>query len=224
MTNDTRRYGPGFLGMLVIGVSAVSSACGSDAVSSGPGLPGSGATNSVGNTTGGVDGLGGSSALDSTGGAITGGGVGATGGSTPTGSGLGTGGVSFWKNVTYNATALPDPSNGNHNAGQNCIQCHTAGTNSEAPAWLFAGTVYQADGTTPAAHVQVGVNDGANLYTAYSATNGNFWFGGTGTINWAAAQVRIRNGNGELTMAGATPASTCNLCHNSTTYPRITAP
>jgi hypothetical protein len=84
--------------------------------------------------------------------------------------------------------------------------------------------VYKSDGTTPAPNVQVGINDGTNLYTTYSATNGNIWLPASGTVNWANAQVRIRNSNGELSMAGATPAATCNLCHSSTTYPRITAP
>jgi hypothetical protein len=64
---------------------------------------------------------------------------------------------------------------------------------------------------------------GSNLYTTYSASNGNFWLAGASTINWAKAQVRVRNTNGESIMAGATPTSSCNLCHNSTTYPRITA-
>jgi len=175
-----------------------------------------------GTSTGGANATGGR--IATTGGALATGGSVATGGARATGGTLGTGGVSFWKTVTYSATGLPNPSNGNHNPGQNCIQCHVSGTSTEAPPWLFGGTVYKADGTTPAPNVQVGVNDGTNLYTAYSATNGNFWFGGSGTINWAAAQVRIRNANGELMMAGATAAATCNLCHNSTTYPRITAP
>ena len=177
--------------------------------------------------TGGALGAGGSFSTGgtlATGGSIATGGYPAAGGSIATGGALGTGGVSFWKTVTYSSTSLPNPSNGNHNPGQNCIQCHVSGTSTEAPTWLFGGTVYKADGTTPAPNVQVGINDGTNLYTAYSATNGNFWFGGSGTINWAQAQVRIRNSNGELTMVGATPAATCNLCHNSTTYPRITAP
>jgi len=178
-------------------------------------------------TTGGALATGGSLATGgtrATGGAVAAGGAPAAGGAVATGGALGTGGVSFWKTVTYSATGLPNPSNGNHNPGQNCIQCHVSGTTTEAPTWLFGGTVYKADGTTPAPNVQVGINDGTSLYTVYSATNGNFWFGGSGTINWAQAQVRIRNSNGELTMAGATPAATCNLCHNSTTYPRITAP
>jgi hypothetical protein len=174
--------------------------------------------------TGGA-GIGGAKATGgaATGGAATGGA--ATGGAATGGAATGgaaTGGSSFWKTVTYNSTGLPNPSNGNHNAGMNCRQCHDGST--DAPVWLFGGTVYQANGTTPAPNVQVGVNDGTNLYTAYSATNGNFWVAGSGNLNWATAQVRVRNAKGELSMSGATPAATCNLCHNSTTDPRITAP
>ena len=125
---------------------------------------------------------------------------------------------------TISQTGLPNPSSGNHNQGQNCIQCHVSGSSTGAPTWLFGGTVYKTDGTTPAPNVQLGINDGTNLYTTYSATNGNIWLPASGTVNWAKAQVRIRDSNGESTMAGATPAATCNLCHSSTTYPRITAP
>jgi hypothetical protein len=177
--------------------------------------------------TGGTLATGGSAATGgalATGGSVATGGARATGGAVATGGASATGGVSFWKTVTYSSTGLPNPSDGNHNAGKNCMQCHASGSSSDAPTWLFGGTVYKADGTTPAPNVQVGINDGTNLFTAYSATNGNIWFGGSGTINWAQAQVRIRNSNGELTMAGATPAATCNTCHNATTYPRITAP
>ncbi len=89
---------------------------------------------------------------------------------------------------------------------------------------MFGGTIYLSNTTSPAPNVQVGINDGTTLYTTYTASNGNFWLAGAGSLNWAKAQVRIRDANGELTMSGATPASTCNVCHNSTTYPHITAP
>jgi len=189
-----------------------------------------------GNSTGGAS-LGGNNAMGgyrSTGGAgvpttggnrATGGaGVPTTGGNMATGGASATGGVSFWTTVTYSSSGSPNPPDGHHNPGLNCSQCHVSGSSTGATVWLFAGTVYKADGTTPAPNVQVGVSDGTNLYTTYSATNGNFWVPGPGTVNWATAQVRVRNANGELTMAGATPASTCNVCHNATIYPRITAP
>jgi hypothetical protein len=185
------------------------------------GLTGGSAGGTSGNGNGGAPSVSGGNGS----GTMVTGGAGVTlGGSRATGGASATGGDTFWKTVTYSATGLPNPSNGNHNQGLNCIQCHVSGSSSGAPVWLFGGTVYKANGTTPAPNVQVGINDGTNLYTTYSATNGNIWLPASGTINWTNAQVRIRNSNGELTMAGATPASTCNLCHNSTSYPRITAP
>jgi len=80
--------------------------------------------------------------------------------------------------------------------------------------WLFGGTVYKANGTTPAPNVQVGVRDGTALYTAYTATNGNFWFAKPNgvTINWTNAEARMRNSNGEKKMISA-PQAGCNGCH-----------
>ena len=194
------------------------------------GLTGGSAGGASGNGDGGAPGISGGngSGATTTGGSQSNGSTGGAnitlGGSRATGGTSATGGDTFWKTVTYSANGLPNPSNGNHNQGQNCIQCHVSGSSTGAPAWMFGGTVYQTNGTTPAPNVQVGINDGNNLYTTYSATNGNIWLPASGTINWAKAQVRLRDSNGELTMAGATPAATCNLCHSSTTYPRITAP
>jgi hypothetical protein len=215
------------------GTSTGGRAAGGAGASTGGKATGGANTSTGGSPVGGLGGAatGGNSVIGTgTGGKAIGGAGGtgtggkATGGfsATTTGGASATGGASFWKAVTYSSTALPNPSNGNHNAGLNCRQCHDGSTS--APVWMFGGTVYQANGTTPAPNVQVGVNDGTNLYTAYTATNGNFWVAGTATINWAQAQVRIRNGNGETTMAGATPAATCNGCHTGTGTPRITAP
>jgi len=121
--------------------------------------------------------------------------------------------------VTYSATGLPAAPNasGHHNAGANCNNCHDGSGATDVPPvpqWFFAGTVYKAGGTTGAPNVQVGVKDGNNLYTAYTGTNGNFFFGGTATINWATAKVMIRNANGEASMASAASAS-CNSCHRT---------
>ena len=176
----------------------------------------------IGTTSSG--GLGGSAS----GGVATGGARVSSGGTVATGGaatgGAATGGSSFWTTVVYSPSGAPSPADGHHNPSQNCAQCHVSGSASGAPIWMFGGTVYQANATTPAPNVQVGISDGTSLYTAYSAANGNFWLAGSGTINWAKAQVRVRNANGESTMVGATPSAGCNLCHNSTTYPRITAP
>jgi hypothetical protein len=154
--------------------------------------------------TGGDTGTGGSPA---TGGDTAAAGSPATGGDTAAGGAAGSP-AAYW-DTAYVPAQLPTPADGNHNADVGCMGCHA--TNDAV--WLFAGTVHQQDGTTGAASVEVGVRDGANLYTAYSATNGNFWFPDNGgTIDWAAADVRMRNANGEAHMTSTASAS-CNQCH-----------
>ena len=61
--------------------------------------------------------------------------------------------------------------------------------------------------------MQVGVKSGTNLYTAYTATNGNFWVAGTQTVNWATVEIRARNANGEKKMTSAPTSGACNSCH-----------
>ena len=87
---------------------------------------------------------------------------------------------------------------------------------------MFGGTVYAGDGVTAVPHVEVGIRVGSNFYGTYSGANGNIWLGGAGNIDWANAEVRLRDGNGEITMSGATPAGACNSCHGSGM--RIAAP
>ncbi|RLB59804.1 MAG: hypothetical protein DRI90_14960 [Deltaproteobacteria bacterium] len=89
------------------------------------------------------------------------------------------------------------------------MTCHNTGDYLR----LFAGTIYQADGTTPAPSVEIGVRDGDTLRTTYSATNGNFWFSDDGgTIDWMTAVVQARNANGDVLMYSPGEAG-CNSCH-----------
>ena len=77
--------------------------------------------------------------------------------------------------------------------------------------------MYQSDGTTGAANVEIGIFAGGVMYTAYSANNGNFWFEGANeTISgpeWNDAEIRIRNGDGELAMS-ISGSGDCNACHS----------
>jgi len=161
----------------------------STSTSSGSGGGGTGGTTSSGAGTGGATSSGGG-----------------TGGTTSSGGGT----PPYWEE-DYVPDQLPDPSTGNHNAGLDCMTCHNAGTHVR----LFAGTIYQSDGTTPAPSVEIGVRDGDTLRTTYSATNGNFWFTDDGgTINWSTALIQARNANGAVAMF--TPGGAgCNLCHTS---------
>jgi hypothetical protein len=160
----------------------------------------------------------------STGGASGLGGTGTTGGDTATGSTAGTGGAEatgsapatggadadFWSGA-YDPTALPNPANGDHNAGQACLYCHGSMGNR---TWAFGGTVYESDGTTPAANVEVGVRDGITFVSAYSATNGNVWLPAGGlAIDWENAEIRLRTANGEKVMVDVGNGD-CNTCHS----------
>jgi len=127
---------------------------------------------------------------------------------------------SFWER-DYDPGASPTPADGWHYAGTDCASCHTSGE------WGFVvgGTVYQRGGKQGAAHIEVGVRDGAGIRTAYAGANGNFWISDSGTpIDWSQAQVRIRSAQGEAVMRPAEPRNTrgstslgaCNKCHRGT--------
>jgi hypothetical protein len=119
------------------------------------------------------------------------------------------GAPAFWA-AAYDPAGQPTPADGEHQAGNNCMVCHTSGPGD--PLFVLGGTVYQADGTSPAANVEVGVRDNSGFYSGYSATNGNFWVPVPGTIDWASADVRMRNENGESMMI-STATGACNQCH-----------
>ncbi len=163
---------------------------------SGSGGTGAGGSSAGGNGTGGVVGGGGSSGAGTGGGGVA-----------------GAAGAGFWPSA-YNASALPNPANGEHNSGKDCLGCHNPNGPANEELWLFGGTVFKADKTTPAPHVQVGVNDGTQTYTAYTGTNGNFWYAGAGaTLDWSKVEIKIRNANGELQMSSAPTGGSCNSCH-----------
>ena len=66
---------------------------------------------------------------------------------------------------------------------------------------VFGGTVYQVETEVPVNNAQIGVKDGATLYSTYSGVSGNFWVLGAPTIaNWASAQICVRTSNGEMPM------------------------
>jgi hypothetical protein len=176
---------------------------------------------STGTSTGGSTGTGGTRSGGTTGGTtisggtLSGGTTGTggtrTGGTTSTGTSSGTG--SWWP-AAFNATTLPNPSNGNHNAGKACLSCHVSG--GQAPSWLFGGTTYDSAGTTGVAHLQIGIKDGTKFFSAYSATNGNIWLPtASNTVNWANAEIRLRSATGEKIMGKTATSGDCNSCHSS---------
>ena len=117
----------------------------------------------------------------------------------------------------YDASAVPAPATGQHNAGASCMSssCH----GSKVP-FVFGGTVYQADGVTGAPHVEVAISDGTLTLTAYSAENGNIWLpSSAGALDVSTAQIAIRNAKGErVKPASAGRGTACNAggCHAAT--------
>jgi hypothetical protein len=151
------------------------------------------AAGASGTATGGAQGLGGSAAL---------GGAPAT---TP-----------FSWPSTYDGAAAPTPEDGHHNAGASCMSSTCHGT--KVP-FVFGGTVYRADGVTGAPNVEVGISDGQQTLTAYSASNGNIWLpSSAGAIDFGSARIAIRNAQGERVKPAAAPrGAACNGggCHGS---------
>ncbi|MBI5496496.1 MAG: hypothetical protein HY904_15850 [Deltaproteobacteria bacterium] len=128
------------------------------------------------------------------------------------------GGAAFWTG-TYDPSGSPSPTSGRHNAGRDCMACHDS---LGASTWLIGGTVYATSAGTAAPHVQVGLRDGTQFFSTYSATNGNFWIPkGSASVNWATVEIRLRNANGEKVM-GSEATSGCNDCHTGTS--RLVAP
>ncbi len=167
------------------------------------------------NQSSGMDAAGG--ALTGTGGQASSSGGQATGGSTQNGTG-GVDAAAYWS-AAYNPAGLPTPSDGGyHAAGPNpgpCLACHGS-TGAAMTKLSFGGTVYGADGVSPAANVEVGVSDGTNRIFVYSATNGLYWAAETATpVNWPVADIRMRNASGEYVKTPAMARSAeCDSCHS----------
>lgn len=118
----------------------------------------------------------------------------------------------FWP-ASYDASGAPSPANGRHHAGADCLMsgCHSS---TSSRNFLFGGTVYQSNGTTGAASVQVGVSVGGKVYTAYSASNGNFWVAaGATAVDLSQAGVKMRSALGEVEKHVTAVGAGCNSCH-----------
>lgn len=179
------------------------------------GTAGGGGTKATGGTTG------------SAGSRLTGGAPG-SGGSKSTGGLPGTGGASAaagssstdfdWGTNTYDPAGGQAIGHQGHNTGQGCLaSCHSH-------RFTVGGTVYQSNGTTTAANVEIGVLIGGTLYTGYSGSQGNFYFSGVpSSANWASAQIAIRTATGTAVHPTTSGLSgNCNSCHGSSN--RIVVP
>jgi hypothetical protein len=112
-----------------------------------------------------------------------------------------------WDDCAPPATVLP---NGNHNAGQACLDCHN-GT-GQAPRWTVAGTLYTTiQGASPAAGATIFVTDasGAEL-ELITASNGNFY---TSTPVQFPLTVAASKCPDTRQMTGRPQLGNCNSCH-----------
>jgi hypothetical protein len=120
-----------------------------------------------------------------------------------------------WGNSSYDTNGGANVSYQGHYTGTACLMsCH-------AHTMSVGGTVYQSNGTTTAANVQLGIRIDGNLTTTYSGTQGNFFT--SASANWATAQIAVRNAQGTQIMpANPSANGNCNSCHGSAN--RITVP
>lgn len=122
----------------------------------------------------------------------------------------------YWPEATFTPTVATPPTPYHANdpvAAVACMPCHSA-TGVAQSKFVFGGTVFLADGVTPAPGVEVGVSDGTNKYFVHTAANGMYWATGTGTVNWATADIRLRNAAGERPKAAADDRNAdCDSCH-----------
>jgi len=120
-----------------------------------------------------------------------------------------------------NATCIPaatPPGDGHHNAGLNCLGCHTG---AGAPLWTAAGTMYNSAGG-PVAGATITLVDATNkTITLVSAQNGNFW---TTTPLSMPLTVKASKCPSSIQMSSKAQAS-CNSCHTASGNPgRIKMP
>jgi hypothetical protein len=103
--------------------------------------------------------------------------------------------------------------------GKNCITpgCHADGSKQ----WVFAGTLYSsAAGTATVAKGEIKVvgPNGAEIGTAYTDANGNFWLDKPGATIPAGSKVGVRKeGGGPARLMAAGLQPTDNGCSNAGT-------
>ena len=106
------------------------------------------------------------------------------------------------------------PPDGHHNAGLNCLMCHTG---TAAPRWTAAGTLY-ADkaGAAPVAGATVTITDAnGKQVSIVTAINGNFW---TSESLVPPLHPSASSCARSAAMTGSA-AGACNDCHQASGSP-----
>jgi len=122
-----------------------------------------------------------------------------------------------WGATAYDQTGGSSVTHQDHFNGNACFaSCH-------AHDMTIGGTVYQANCTSPASGVQIGVLSAGTLFATYAGTKGNFFTTLPGNVDWTNADIAVRSARGTRSMS-ANPNATgdCNKCHDRNH--RIVAP
>jgi hypothetical protein len=139
--------------------------------------------------------------------------------STPAGGGATGGGGDFWPSAAYGAIVAnpPSPVDTDHPPGITCMTCHAmAGEVGGNIVLLYGGTVYAADGMTPAGGVEVGVRYNGQVFSTTSNAQGNFGVEAAAPMASGAHEVRMRSAAGEIIkLAGEVSEADCNSCHSA---------
>jgi hypothetical protein len=163
--------------------------------------------------TGGASGSGSGGSGGAGGGGGTVGGTGGAGGQTMTPDGGDTtdgGGATSDGGSSQCIPAVTPPGDGHHNAGADCLQCHSQlGPNLR---WTVAGTLFDAiSGTTGVSGATIEIVD-ANGQTVIvpTAANGNFY-----TLQRVRFPLHVRASKcpADLRMQTMTYQASCNGCH-----------
>jgi len=111
--------------------------------------------------------------------------------------------------------------NESHNAGQNCMSCHSSGGKGEG-TFTVAGTVYNASGVAVSPNVTVKLYTGPNgtgslVKTIEVDGKGNFYT--TGNTDFGSGlYVTVTGSSGNISkMNSSVTSGQCNSCHGSST-------
>jgi hypothetical protein len=96
-----------------------------------------------------------------------------------------------------------------HNAGRDCMQCHSGGGN--APGFMFGGTLYDGKGN-PVSGAEIRVVDKSGKgYSVYTGPSGTFYRGG-GTLA-TPGHTGARDATSKAVMVSSLTGGGCSSCH-----------
>lgn len=153
---------------------------------------------------GGASSVGGSSG---TGGSVSTGGNTGAGGASSTGGANGTGGS------TSACVPATTPANLKkvHNAGKDCIACHT----TNGVSTTLAGTAYDSTGAALSGSTVTITQAGGSVLKLTTASNGNFWTNASISFPVQVEVSRCPDGTGSMSDSVTSSKASCNSCHRT---------